>query len=155
MLGLRQHWGRRSLSTLLSSRAGQQPLLIAEQTQSRMVPILRRPGSCALSAVVLVMSPLLVTTPGMDNKIIIISHQREDGRFVTSIQNREKHRPQMRHSASGTPYLKLPCHRCTGDTEGGASVLPARGGLSQPHIYILSLVGCRQGVTHRTPGFPL
>lgn len=49
----------------------------------------------------------------MNNKIIIILHQREDGQFVKSIKNWAKDCPLMRWSTSRRPYIKLVCHWCS------------------------------------------
>lgn len=83
--------------------------------------------------------------PGMNNKIIIILHQREDDQFVKSIKNWAKDCPLMRWSASGRPCVRLLCHRYTKGPGGrGYCNAGRQGGLSWMHIYILSLISCRE-----------
>lgn len=63
--------------------------------------------------------------PGMNNKIIIILHQREDDQFVKSIKNRAKDCPLMRWSVSGRPTSSLSVTDTQRDLEGGATVMLA------------------------------
>lgn len=95
--------------------------------------------------------------PGMNNKIIIILHQREDDQFVKSIKNWAKDCPLMRWSTSGRPYIKLFCHRCTkGPGRRGSCNAGRQGGLSWMHIYILSLISWqRRGWQAEHQGSPL
>lgn len=75
---------------LLSSRAGQRPVTAPNYRANTLSDGPRLEMSWEL----LLVCPWcwschhfgLLSIPGMDNKMIIISHQREDGRFVTSIQ---------------------------------------------------------------------
>lgn len=99
--------------------------------------------------------------PGMNNKIIIISHQREDGQFVKSIKKWAKDCPLMRWSMSRSPYIKLVCHQCTKGAwrEGPLSGWRREGRLvldAHLHIVIDQLLEREwEGMTSATPGLSI